>query len=76
MLAVATRLYSLADAGLLDHAAITARLLEAARIPLDAAERQRRCARAGNRLSANEDALDWARARAASAPDLPDGFSS
>jgi hypothetical protein len=74
LMAVAVRLYSLAGRGLLDPAEITAHLLAAAQQPLSAAERRIRCTQRGTRSSANEDALDWARAKAAAAPDLPEGF--
>ena len=74
LVAVAVRLYSLADAGLLDHAEVTHELLTAAETPLSAAERRQRCTRIGGRASANEQAIDWARAKAHAAPDLPQGF--
>jgi hypothetical protein len=72
LMAVAVRLYSIADKGLLDHADLTVRLLEAAKTPLDATERAQRCERRAGRPSGNEQAVDWARARAKAAPDLPD----
>ncbi len=72
LMAVAVRLYSLADKGLLDHADVTARLLDAAKKPLSATERAQRCERRGDRPSGNEQAVDWARARAKAAPDLPE----
>ena len=74
LMAVGVRLYSFADAGLLDHGEVTHQLLAAAEVPLSAAERRQRCARIGGRPSANEQAIDWARARARAAPDLPQGF--
>jgi hypothetical protein len=74
LLAVGVRLYSLADAGLLDPAHVTQQLLAAAETPLSAPERRQRCVRIGGRPSVNEQAIDWARARARAAPDLPEGF--
>jgi hypothetical protein len=74
LMAVAVRLYSLADAGLLDHGEVTRRLLAAAEAPLSPAERHQRCRRRGGRPSENEQAVDWARAKAKAAPDLPEGF--
>ena len=74
LMAVAVRLFSLSDAGLLDPADVTRRLLAAAELPLSSAERRQRCTRHGGRASANEDAIDWARAKARAAPDLPEGF--
>jgi len=75
-MAVAVRLYSLAGAGLLDHGDVTRQLLAAAEAPLSAPERRQRAMRQGGRPSENEQALDWARARARAAPDLPEGFRS
>jgi hypothetical protein len=74
LMAVGVRLYSLADAGLLDHREVARELLAAAKTPLSAAERRQRCVRIGGRSSANELAIDWARAKARAAPDLPQGF--
>lgn len=74
LMAAAVRLYSIADAGLLDHAEVTRQLLAAAEMPLSEAERRQRCARFGRGSSANEQAIDWARARARAAPDVPEGF--
>jgi hypothetical protein len=75
LMAVAVRLYSLADRGLLAPAEVTASLLAAAEAPLDPGERMQRTTRRGGRASLNEQALDWARARAAAAPDLPEGLA-
>lgn len=74
LMGVTVRLYSLADAGLLDPGDVTRRLLEAAQKPLSDAERRQRCVRLGGRPSANEQAIDWARAKAKASPDLPNGF--
>lgn len=74
LMAVATRLYSLCDAGLLDPRETTRQLLAAAAAPLSAVERQQRCTPHGGRPSENEQACDWARAKARAAPDLPEGF--
>jgi hypothetical protein len=76
LMGVAVRLYSLADQGWLDPADITRRLLAAGQKPLDPAEQRQRCIRHGGRPSANEQAIDWARSRARTAPDLPQGFLS
>jgi hypothetical protein len=69
------RLFSLAAVGLLDHGDITRRLDAAGAVPLSAQERRQRCTAYGRRLSSNQEAIAWARARAASAPDLPEGFA-
>jgi hypothetical protein len=71
LMAVAVRLYSLADKGLLDHGEVSRQLLAAAEAPLSAAERRRRCTRRDGHPSENEQAIDWARARARAFPDLP-----
>ena len=76
LMSVAVRLYSLADARLLDHGEVTGHLLAAAEAPLSAAERRQRAMRQGGRASENEQACDWARARAQAAPDPPEGFRS
>jgi hypothetical protein len=73
-MAVAVRLYSLADAGLLDHGETTRQLLAAAEAALSGAERTSRAVRLGGRPSELERACDWARARAQVSPDLPEGF--
>jgi hypothetical protein len=73
-MSVATRLYSLANAGLLDHGAITRQLLSAGETALSDAERRQRATRMGCRPSELERACDWARAKARAAPDLPEGF--
>jgi hypothetical protein len=75
LLAVAVRLFSLADLGLLDHGEVTRNLDAAGAAPLSPQERRQRCTGHGSRLSANQDAIAWARARADTAPDLPKGFA-
>jgi hypothetical protein len=76
LMAVAVRLYSLADAGLLDPGETTRQLLAAGEAPLSSTERQTRAVRLGGRPSELERACDWARARAKASPDLPEGFPS
>lgn len=75
LMAVAVRLYSLANAGLIDPAETTRNLLAAGEAPLSPAERQLRATRIGGRDSELQRAVDWARARARAAPDLPKGFA-
>ena len=70
LISAAVRLFPLADLGLLDHGDVTLRLDGAGAAPLSGQERWQRCTASGSHLSANQDAIAWARAGAAAAPNL------
>jgi hypothetical protein len=74
LMAAAVTLYSMANAGYLDEGEVARQLLAAGEAPLSGRERLERCTRINGRRSKNEEAIDWAWARATASPDLPEGF--